>query len=85
MSEDQKVIEQQKDIFMSIILEKVPFARLNGSLKNRIYNNLKLLLDQSGLVEWSKKHHQVELPIIQQLKEKYPYPPPSPSCGGISK
>lgn len=39
---------------------------------NRIYNNLKLLLDQSGLSDWSKKHHKVELPIIQQLKEKYP-------------
>ena len=39
---------------------------------NRIYNNLKLLLDQSGLAEWSKKHHKVELPILQQLKEKYP-------------
>ncbi len=39
---------------------------------NRIYNNLKLLLDQSGLADWSKKYHQVELPIIQQLKEKYP-------------
>ncbi len=39
---------------------------------NRIYNNLKLLLDQSGLSEWSKKYHQVELPIIYQLKDKYP-------------
>lgn len=39
---------------------------------NRIYNNLKLLLDQSGLSDWSKKHHQIELPIIQQLKDKYP-------------
>jgi SpoVK/Ycf46/Vps4 family AAA+-type ATPase len=39
---------------------------------NRIYNNLKLLLDQSGLSDWSKKHHKVELPIIQQLQEKYP-------------
>lgn len=39
---------------------------------DRIYNNLKLLLDQSGLSEWSKKHHQVELPIINQLKDKYP-------------
>ena len=39
---------------------------------SRIYNNLKLLLDQSGLAEWSKKHHKVELPILQQLKEKYP-------------
>jgi SpoVK/Ycf46/Vps4 family AAA+-type ATPase len=39
---------------------------------NRIYNNLKLLLDQSGLADWSNKYHQVELPIIQQLKDKYP-------------
>jgi SpoVK/Ycf46/Vps4 family AAA+-type ATPase len=39
---------------------------------NRIYNNLKLLLDQDSLTEWSKKHHSVELPIIKQLKEKYP-------------
>lgn len=39
---------------------------------NRIYNNLKLLLDQGSLTEWSKKHHDVELPIINQLKEKYP-------------
>ncbi|MFD2562940.1 AAA family ATPase [Aquimarina rubra] len=39
---------------------------------NRIYNNLKLLLDQDSLTVWSKKHHSVELPIIKQLKEKYP-------------
>lgn len=39
---------------------------------NRIYNNLKLLLDQDSLSNWSKKHHKVELPIIKQLKEKYP-------------
>ncbi len=38
----------------------------------RIYNNLKLLLDQESLTKWSKKHHKVELPIILQLKEKYP-------------
>ncbi|MBD1261999.1 AAA family ATPase [Maribacter polysiphoniae] len=38
----------------------------------RIYNNLKLLLDQDSLTEWSKKHHKTELPIIKQLKEKYP-------------
>lgn len=38
----------------------------------RIYNNLKLLLDQDSLTEWSKKHHKIELPIIKQLKEKYP-------------
>ncbi|OAV64001.1 Proteasomal ATPase [Bacteroidales bacterium Barb6XT] len=39
---------------------------------NRIYSNLKLLLDQESLNSWSKKFHEVELPIIKQLKEKYP-------------
>lgn len=38
----------------------------------RIYNNLKLLLDQGSLTDWSNKYHDVELPIIQQLKDKYP-------------
>jgi SpoVK/Ycf46/Vps4 family AAA+-type ATPase len=38
----------------------------------RIYGNLKLLLDQDGLKEWSKKYHKTELPIISQLTEKYP-------------
>ena len=33
----------------------------------RIYNNLKLLLDQDSLTEWSKKHHKTELPIIKQF------------------
>ena len=39
---------------------------------NRIYNNLKLLLDQDSLSEWSNKYHKTELPIIKQLKDKYP-------------
>jgi SpoVK/Ycf46/Vps4 family AAA+-type ATPase len=39
---------------------------------NRIYSNLKLLLDQDSLIEWSKKFHNVELPILSQLKDKYP-------------
>jgi len=39
---------------------------------NRIYNNLKLLLDQDSLSEWSKKYHKIELPVISQLKDKYP-------------
>jgi SpoVK/Ycf46/Vps4 family AAA+-type ATPase len=39
---------------------------------DRIYSNLKLLLDQEGLNTWSKKFHKIELPIIKQLKEKYP-------------
>lgn len=39
---------------------------------DRIYNNLKLLLDKGSLSDWSKKHHKVDLPIISQLKDKYP-------------
>lgn len=39
---------------------------------DRIYNNLKLLLDQESLSDWSKKFHSVDLPIISQLKDKYP-------------
>lgn len=39
---------------------------------DRIYSNLKLLLDQEGLIEWSKKFHKTELPIISQMKDKYP-------------
>ena len=39
---------------------------------NRIYSNLKLLMDQDSLINWSKKFHKVELPIIGQLKDKYP-------------
>jgi SpoVK/Ycf46/Vps4 family AAA+-type ATPase len=38
----------------------------------RIYGNLKLLLDQEGLKAWSKKHHKFELPVIEQLTERYP-------------
>jgi len=38
----------------------------------RAYSNLKLLLDQQGLVEWSKKFHKEELPAIQHLTDKYP-------------
>ena len=38
----------------------------------RIYGNLKLLLDQEGLINWSKKHHKKELPVINQLTERYP-------------
>ena len=38
----------------------------------RIYGNLKLLLDQEGLKAWSQKHHKKELPVISQLTERYP-------------
>ncbi|AJW62963.1 ATP-dependent zinc metalloprotease FtsH 4 [Elizabethkingia miricola] len=39
---------------------------------NRISSNLKLILDQEGLIEWSKKFYKAELPVIAQLREKYP-------------
>lgn len=39
---------------------------------NRIYGNLKLLLDQEGLIKWSKKFYNKELPVISQLTERYP-------------
>lgn len=38
----------------------------------RIYTNLKLLLDQEGIREWSKKFHKVDLPAIANLEDKYP-------------
>jgi hypothetical protein len=38
----------------------------------RIYSNLKLLLDPEGLEEWSQKHHQGSLPILQSIKDRYP-------------
>jgi SpoVK/Ycf46/Vps4 family AAA+-type ATPase len=38
----------------------------------RIFGNLKLLLDPDGLLEWSKKFHKTELPIIDQLVDRYP-------------
>lgn len=38
---------------------------------NRIYTNLKLLLDQDGLRKWSEKHHGAILPAIAHLTDKY--------------
>lgn len=38
----------------------------------RIYSNLKLLLDQEELVAWSKNHYGVELPALQQITDRYP-------------
>lgn len=43
-----------------------------GKKFDRIYSNLKLLLDQDSLIAWSKKYHKTELPIINQLTERYP-------------
>ena len=38
----------------------------------RIFGNIKLLLDQESLKSWSKKHYHTELPIISQLIDRYP-------------
>jgi SpoVK/Ycf46/Vps4 family AAA+-type ATPase len=38
----------------------------------RIHGNLKLLLDQEGLVEWSKKYHKKELPVLEAILDRYP-------------
>ena len=38
----------------------------------RIHGNLKLLLDQEGLVKWSKHFYKTELPIINQLIDRHP-------------
>jgi len=39
---------------------------------DRVFNNLKLVLEPEELKKWSKKFHNVELPIIDQLLDKYP-------------
>lgn len=38
----------------------------------RIFGNLKLLLDQEGLKGWSQKYYGLQLPIIQQFTDRYP-------------
>jgi len=66
-------------VFDNII--ELPSAEIKNRTQNligfekkfqRIFGNLKLLLDQEGLIEWSKKFHKVELPIIHQLTDRYP-------------
>lgn len=39
---------------------------------NRIHTNLKLLLDQEGIKQWSQKFHKIQLPAIAHLEDKYP-------------
>lgn len=39
---------------------------------DRIHGNLKLLLDQEGLVQWSKKHHKTQLPLLDTILDRYP-------------
>jgi AAA+ superfamily predicted ATPase len=38
----------------------------------RIFNNLKLLLNPEELIKWSNKFYKTELPIISQLTNRYP-------------
>lgn len=38
----------------------------------RIFGNIKLLLDHEGLKIWSNRYHKTELPIIRQLTDRYP-------------
>jgi AAA+ superfamily predicted ATPase len=39
---------------------------------NRIYNNLKLLIDQDGIRKWSVEKHGRVLPAIENLLDRYP-------------
>lgn len=39
---------------------------------NRVYNNLKLLLDQEGIKKWSIEKHGKVLPAIESLLDRYP-------------
>ncbi len=38
----------------------------------RVHNNLKLLIDQEGLIEWSNKHHKIKLPVLETILDRYP-------------
>lgn len=62
-------------------IQELPNAQIKEKTKSligfqakfkRIYTNLKLLLDQQGLQEWSSKHHGSVLPAIGHLADKYP-------------
>ena len=39
---------------------------------NRIFNNLKLLLDQEGIKNWSEEKHGVVFPAIKSLFDRHP-------------
>lgn len=38
----------------------------------RVHANLRLLLDQEGLLAWSVNHHKVELPVVKHLVDRHP-------------
>lgn len=56
----------------SIVKERAKHLIGFESKFQRIFGNLKLLLDQDGLKSWSRKYHNTELPIINQLTDRYP-------------
>ncbi|POY37704.1 AAA family ATPase [Flavobacterium alvei] len=66
------IFDNTIDLPNSEIQERTKYLIGFDTKFNRIYSNLKLLLDQDSLIEWSEKFHHVELPIIGQLKDKYP-------------
>ena len=38
----------------------------------RVYGNLKLLLDQDGLIAWSNTHYKKQLPLLDTILDRYP-------------
>lgn len=39
---------------------------------NKVFNNLKLLIDTDGLKNWSEKHYGESIPIVNLILDKYP-------------
>lgn len=66
------IFDNELEIPNSLIKERAKNLIGFEDKYQRIYGNLKLLLDPSGLKEWSKKFHKTELPIINQLNDRYP-------------
>lgn len=38
----------------------------------RVHNNLKLLINQDGLIEWSNKFHKKKLSVLDTILDRYP-------------
>lgn len=38
----------------------------------RVHNNLRLLIDQEGLIEWSNKYHNTKIPVLDTILDRYP-------------
>ncbi|GAB4015186.1 hypothetical protein GCM10028808_39870 [Spirosoma migulaei] len=68
----ESIFENTLELPSDIIQKRTQSLVGFDSKFNRIYSNLKLLLDQDGLAKWSKKFHQTQLPIIEHLQDKYP-------------